>query len=110
MKFNYKIFSWFSLFGLLLNFNLNAQTFEDIGSQFGFLNNITTDKWGSGLSFYDFNQDGWDDLTIALENDSQAIFLITKGIYSYLQLKFTMLVRRRWFCGLISITIMILIF
>ena len=79
MKFNDKIFSWFSLFGLLLNFNLNAQTFEDIGSQFGFLNNITTDKWGSGLSFYDFNQDGWDDLTIALENDSQAIFFNNQG-------------------------------
>lgn len=30
--------------------------------------------WGNGVSFYDFDKDGWDDLTIALENDTIAFY------------------------------------
>lgn len=62
MQFNDKIFSWFSLFGLLLNFNLNAQLFSDVASSQGI--NLTTGTvalYGSGISFYDINHDGWDD-------------------------------------------------
>lgn len=48
-----------------------TQTFSDVAG----LNNITTnintfDRYGASVSFYDFNNDGWDDLTFARENDS----------------------------------------
>ncbi len=37
------------------NLNINIQT-------------PTFNQFGTGVSFYDFDQDGWDDLTIVVEN------------------------------------------
>jgi len=43
---------------------------------------LSSDFWGSGMSFYDFDNDGWDDLTIPLENDSIAFFKNNGGTYT----------------------------
>ena len=61
---------------------LNAQTFDDISGQFGSINSISTDTWGTGVSFYDFNQDGWDDISFATENGSQKVFINNHGQFS----------------------------
>jgi hypothetical protein len=45
--------------------------FTEIASQMGIEIIQNGTEYGNGLSFYDFNQDGWDDLTIA--NDIQPI-------------------------------------
>lgn len=37
---------------------------------------------GSGVSFFDFNQDGWDDLTIATENFGTYLYINNEGNYS----------------------------
>lgn len=43
---------------------------------------LSSDLWASGMSFYDFDNDGWDDLTLPLENDSIAFFKNNGGTYS----------------------------
>lgn len=48
-----------------------AQQFENIASNNGIAINMSTpDRWGCGMSFYDFDDDGLDDLTFVLQNDS----------------------------------------
>jgi hypothetical protein len=48
-----------------------GQTLNDIAASQG-INNIqsTPNHFGNGMSFYDFNEDGWDDLTFPAHNDS----------------------------------------
>lgn len=93
MKFFY--FFWLS-FLLVLSLNPlvaqgTGQYFTEKSNDFGILAaSSSSDYWGSGVSFFDFNQDGWDDLSFALENDTQAFYLNTQngfqkvnlGVYS----------------------------
>ena len=59
-----------------------SQTFSDVSNIQGInFTNTSTDGWGSGVSFYDFNQDGWDDLSFAKENGLQGIYLNNQGSY-----------------------------
>jgi hypothetical protein len=59
-----------------------SQTFSDVSNIQGINStNTSTDGWGSGVSFYDFNQDGWDDLSFAKENGLQGIYLNNQGSY-----------------------------
>jgi hypothetical protein len=39
----------------------------------------STDDYGSGLSFFDINKDGWDDLTLIREDDTLRIFFNQNG-------------------------------
>ena len=60
---------------------LLGQTFTNVSDSIplniGF---SSSDKWGSGVSFYDFNQDGWDDISICMENDSLVFFMNDNGV------------------------------
>ncbi|MCB0762138.1 MAG: VCBS repeat-containing protein [Flavobacteriales bacterium] len=38
--------------------------------------------WGSGVSFYDFDHDGWDDLSFPVKNDSLAFFRNVNGNFT----------------------------
>lgn len=44
---------------------LNAQFFTEVSADFGIYVLHESTVWGNGASFYDFNHDGWDDLTTA---------------------------------------------
>jgi hypothetical protein len=50
---------------------------EELNLEVGFTD---SDRQGSGLSFFDFNQDGWDDLTYAREDDSVMFYLNNQGV------------------------------
>ncbi|MCB0509671.1 MAG: VCBS repeat-containing protein, partial [Bacteroidetes bacterium] len=67
-----------SLFALLFSVLqgwLLAQNFYNIAATQGLnFTALSTDNWGSGISFYDFDQDGWDDLCFAKENGIQEIY------------------------------------
>ena len=62
---------------LLLFFQfIFAQGFSQIGSSLNLPNGYGTGEYGGGISFVDFNQDGWDDLTYASgENDSLHFYI-----------------------------------
>lgn len=48
-----------------------SQKFENISDSINIeLDYSSTDLWGSGVSFYDYNNDGFDDITFIKENDS----------------------------------------
>jgi hypothetical protein len=51
-----------------LPFVLNAQVYSNQNIAMGIDAIVNNSLFGSGVSFHDFNGDGWDDLSIALEN------------------------------------------
>lgn len=67
---------------LIQGFWLDAQSFENVSAAKGV--NFTSSAlngWGSGVSFYDFNQDGWDDLSLVKENGPQGFYVNNQGTY-----------------------------
>lgn len=62
--------------------DLASQVFENVANDLGIdASTISSDHWGSGISFYDFNQDGWDDLTFTMENDTQVFYINNEGVF-----------------------------
>lgn len=58
-----------------------SQSFNDYGPIWNvFTPSLTTDGQGAGISTYDYNEDGWDDLSLVFENDTQMIYLNNQGV------------------------------
>ncbi len=56
--------------------------YVDVASQKGIAVNYTSiDNWGSGVSFFDFDEDGWDDITVPLENGFVLFFKNQGGTF-----------------------------
>ncbi len=56
--------------------SLYAQQFSSVAQQLGVFHTMnSSDGFGGGVSFFDINNDGLDDLTFVLENDSVVVFL-----------------------------------
>ncbi|TVR36975.1 MAG: T9SS C-terminal target domain-containing protein [Cryomorphaceae bacterium] len=78
----------FSLILLVMvpNINLRAQSFVNIADQQGLYHSLqSTDKWGSGVCFFDFNNDGWDDMVLTQEFDSISFFLNNAGQFEKIE-------------------------
>ncbi len=67
------------LFLLLHTDDLMAQGFLSVGQQHSLTSMNASDNYGSGVSFYDLDNDGWDDLTFAQTNDSLLIYRNVNG-------------------------------
>jgi len=50
--------------------NTKAQIFIEKAQEWGVNETVTAQEWGSGVSTYDFNQDGLDDITLVTDNGS----------------------------------------
>lgn len=82
-----------SLFCLVLTFGsltfqmiAHSQLFEDHASDLQIqhsMNNI--DFWGAGVSVFDIDNDGWDDITFIQENDSIVIYKNNSGTFELMQ-------------------------
>jgi len=63
-----------------------AQTYSNVAS----IQNVQTENisnyWGIGMSFYDFNQDGWDDLSYVTQNDTVVFYQNNNGDFSKVNL------------------------
>ena len=68
--------------------NVNAQiSFEDVANEIGTAYSYGTSTWGGGVSFADFDNDGWDDLTFASEEGTEIYFLKNNdGIFNSISL------------------------
>ncbi len=65
----------------LLLLNSASAQFTDISTLLGGPHQFSNSPHGEGLSFYDFNKDGWDDLTISLA-DGDPLFLVNnQGVF-----------------------------
>lgn len=58
---------------------LLAQRFYDVADSLGLVATPNSHYLGSGVSVYDFNQDGWDDLSFPMPNDSCLFYLNDSG-------------------------------
>jgi hypothetical protein len=60
-----------------------AQFFENIAPQQGIEHSVSTNLnfGGHGVSFFDFNKDGWDDITFVQENDSILFYVNNEGVF-----------------------------
>lgn len=61
-----------------------AQTYINIAPQEGIDILVNSDDFGNGVSFYDFDEDGWDDLTFAVSGDSIAFYRNLGGTFQRL--------------------------
>ena len=69
----------FLLIGIFSQSFLLSQTFSDVAAQFDINFGGNNATFGNGVSFYDFNNDGWDDVTFAPDNDSLHIYKNLEG-------------------------------
>jgi hypothetical protein len=70
-----------AIFGLLGVLITNAQ-FTDVTSNYGFFLSGTSPQSGNGVSFYDYDNDGWDDLTIGQASNSILVYHNDNGDYT----------------------------
>lgn len=67
--------------GSVIGFHVTGQNFENIAPAQGIYHSVNTDLLygGNGVDFFDFNNDGWDDLTFIQENDSIVFYKNNNG-------------------------------
>ncbi|MCR9174255.1 MAG: CRTAC1 family protein [bacterium] len=67
---------------LFIHLNSFGQTFSDVASQHNIASIPTAAEYtGIGMSFYDFDEDGWDDLTLPINNDSILFYRNNNGAF-----------------------------
>ena len=63
----------------LFTISIYTQEFIDVAQERGIDHTYGLGTAGGGVSFCDFNNDGWDDLTLATENDQNVFFFENKN-------------------------------
>lgn len=62
---------------------INGQNFVNVAESLNIFHSLSsTDNWGSGVSFYDVDNDGWDDITFVQEFDSIIFYKNNQGVFS----------------------------
>lgn len=75
----------FVLFLIMLSNNCFAQYLTDIATAQNIQHSdISIDEGGVGVSFFDFDNDGWDDLTFIKQNDSLLLYKNMQGAFTLL--------------------------
>lgn len=71
----------FFFISLFISFTLKAQTFLNVAPSQNVYDSYSDvyDLTGGGLSFFDFDNDGWDDLTFTHKNDSLVFYKNHQG-------------------------------
>ncbi|MDP4588331.1 MAG: VCBS repeat-containing protein, partial [Flavobacteriales bacterium] len=67
--------------------NSSGQTFVDVSTIQGINAIVSGGTFSAGLSFADFNHDGWDDLTIGMNNQSPKVYLNNNGDFQEVSLQ-----------------------
>jgi hypothetical protein len=77
--------TFFSFIFLILIKSTSAQILVNVaGSQNILHTDVSFDEGGVGVSFYDFDNDGWDDLTFIKQNDSLVLYKNNQGTFTLL--------------------------
>lgn len=67
---------------LLWNISSSAQTFIDVSTAAGFSVLSQSSGWGNGVSFFDVDEDGWDDLTVCVAGEPTRFYRNNSGSFS----------------------------
>ena len=82
---------FYFLFVYCITHNGIAQiNFEDQASVIGLNTSVGDLEYGCGVSFVDFNNDGWDDITLATEGGLQSEFFLNNQDGTYSRQNFTL--------------------
>lgn len=74
----------FSCIAFLFAFNfVGAQVFEDVTQSQGIAALNASTMYGAGSSFFDVNEDGWDDLTICISGGATRLYINNQGTFQY---------------------------
>jgi len=72
-------------FGIYMNFGcsfyLKGQIFTDQAEEWGVTGIVTSQEWGSGVSTYDFNEDGFDDISLVTDDGNLLFYKNVNGEY-----------------------------
>lgn len=72
-----------SIFFTVAFIQIKAQQFVNVIDSLNIFHSLSsTDNWGSGVSFYDIDNDGWDDITFVQEFDSIFFYKNNQGVFS----------------------------
>ncbi|MEM7104146.1 MAG: FG-GAP-like repeat-containing protein [Bacteroidota bacterium] len=64
----------FGFLALISCINVEGQSYIDYTTQLGISHTYGVDDFGGGISFHDFDMDGWDDLTLSSEEGDSIVF------------------------------------
>lgn len=70
--------SWCLLL-LLIPTGIKSQVFTDVAAEQGLAFLVESDLFGSGVSFHDIDNDGWDDMTFCVKDDSLIVLRNNEG-------------------------------
>lgn len=89
MKNNYykahaNFISLFSVFSILFNLELNSQLFQQSAPELG-VNSFSDGLYGNGLSTYDWNKDGYDDIVLLSDSLAPAFYQNFNGQFEAIQ-------------------------
>lgn len=63
-----------------------GQYFSEVGLSLGVNVSTTYNNWGCGVSFYDFNKDGWPDLSFSRFNQAPVFYINNQGTFELIDL------------------------
>lgn len=74
------------IFSVFYHTSAVAQTYSDVSLDMNvlFQSNTSFGFGPNGVSFFDFNNDGWDDITFVQETDSQVFYINNEGVFEKL--------------------------
>ena len=74
----------FIIFLIFSNLSYAQLAFDDVAAQIGVDYSYGDSEYGGGVSFADFDNDGWDDITYASENGVDLYFFKnTNGAFNF---------------------------
>lgn len=76
-----KILFSFAFFFVAFSINSNSQVFADVTDELGIAAMNGATFYGVGSSFFDVNEDGWDDLTICIAGGATRLYMNNQGVF-----------------------------
>lgn len=76
-----KVLHFVIIYFLVTSLEIRAQNFQDVTTSMGLAFVNGGNNWGTGVSFFDFDEDGWDDLTICVAGSPTRIYRNNQGFF-----------------------------
>ena len=76
-----KVLHLIIIYFLVTSLKISAQNFQDVTISMGLSFVNGGNQWGTGVSFFDFDEDGWDDLTICVAGSPTRVYRNSQGTF-----------------------------
>jgi hypothetical protein len=76
-----KVLHFIIIYFLVTSLEIRAQNFQDVTASMGLSFVNGGNYWGTGVSFFDFDEDGWDDLTVCVAGSPTRVYRNNQGTF-----------------------------